>query len=171
MKLFCTQCGEQTTLKERCLYVCPNGHENWLNPAVGVLAYIIKDNKVLYGKRTAGANVGKYNIPGGFLEPGETAEQTLKREIQEEMGVEIAIQQYIGSYADKYFDRDIMVLAYVAKLKNESAIIKAGDDISGGIKWVDINNLPSPKDTGWQWYDQANKDLLTWWKNYHKAIR
>ena len=51
------------------------------------LLYLLKGTQVLIAKKKRGFGVGKYNGIGGKLEPGETVEQAMIRETQEEIGV------------------------------------------------------------------------------------
>ena len=59
---------------------------------VGVGAFIVKDGKLLLLKRKKPPEKGKWMIPGGKVEFGETLEEALKKEIQEELGVKCKIK-------------------------------------------------------------------------------
>lgn len=63
---------------------------------------IIHNNKVLVHKNV---NKDHYAIPGGRIEIGENSEQTLKREIQEELGKEIEINNYMATI-ENFFEMD-----------------------------------------------------------------
>lgn len=58
-----------------------------LQPKVVTRAIILVDGKVLLGRRARGAGANQYALVGGKPEPGETLEETVVREVQEEMGV------------------------------------------------------------------------------------
>lgn len=61
-------------------------------------AVIEKDGRVLIAQRKTGdALAGKWEFPGGKLEPGETPEACLRRELREEFGVETEIGDFICS--------------------------------------------------------------------------
>jgi len=53
------------------------------------LCYVIKDGQVLLAMKKRGFAAGKLNGPGGKFEPGETPEQACRREVREEVGVEL----------------------------------------------------------------------------------
>jgi len=58
-------------------------------PKVGVGVIVIKDNKVLLGKRKGSHGEGSWCFPGGHLEFNESLENCAKRETLEETGIEI----------------------------------------------------------------------------------
>jgi 8-oxo-dGTP diphosphatase len=57
---------------------------------IGVVGVLVRDNRLLVIKRSQLVRApGRFCFPGGGMEPGETEEQTLVREMQEELGVEV----------------------------------------------------------------------------------
>lgn len=62
-------------------------------------AVIEKEGKLLIAKRRAGDRFGLlWEFPGGKVEPGETPEQCLKRELREELDIEARTYGYLGAY-------------------------------------------------------------------------
>ncbi len=78
---------------------------------IGV-ACIIRDKKILIQTRPKGKSfVGKWEFPGGKIEPGETSQECVIREIKEELGVEITAEEKF--FQDKhYFKNTILVLNF-----------------------------------------------------------
>ncbi|MDR1808341.1 MAG: (deoxy)nucleoside triphosphate pyrophosphohydrolase, partial [Propionibacteriaceae bacterium] len=56
---------------------------------------MIKDGHVLATQRGHGASAGGWEFPGGKVEPGETPEAALRREIQEELGAPITVLAHL----------------------------------------------------------------------------
>jgi 8-oxo-dGTP diphosphatase len=64
---------------------------------VVVGAAIVRDGRVLAARRTAPASAaGRWELPGGKVEPGETDAESLRREIVEELGVEITVARWLA---------------------------------------------------------------------------
>lgn len=74
------------------------------HPVRGVVAAaIIHEGKVLVAQRSAPLELaGLWEFPGGKVEPGETEAQALVRECQEEIGVTITPQQFLGEVGNPY---------------------------------------------------------------------
>ena len=68
MERYCIKCGKLATKENDSLFMCEAGHENWINPALGVSVYVIKDSKVLFGVRSSNPGKGKLDVPGGFVD-------------------------------------------------------------------------------------------------------
>lgn len=82
-----------------------------------VAGIIYKDNKFLVAQRNLQKEQGGlWEFPGGKVEKGETYEETLKREINEEFNAEIEIEKYIGEKKHHYPEKDIKLIFYKAKL-------------------------------------------------------
>jgi ADP-ribose pyrophosphatase YjhB (NUDIX family) len=158
MQRYCTTCGQLTTLQNPSLYTCTLGHQNWINPAAASSVFIIQDNKVLYGVRSIDPGKGKLDLPGGFIEVGETAEQAAVREAKEEVGVDIELIEFLGSYATTYQGRPNLNFSFIARITG--GIASAGDDMDPGkLVWRDIGNLPGPGEWAAEWFEQSHRDF------------
>jgi 8-oxo-dGTP diphosphatase len=65
------------------------------------------DNKILLIKRNTRPFVGYWALPGGRMDPGETIEQTVIREVKEETGLIVTIVSRIGEYVEKGIKDDV----------------------------------------------------------------
>lgn len=68
------------------------GREYPEHPLVGVGGFIHRDEKVLMIKRKFEPNKGRWSLPGGLMEVGEDPEEAAKREVREELGLEVAVE-------------------------------------------------------------------------------
>lgn len=66
-----------------------------------VAAFIVKEGKVLLAKRPKSKKLApdKYHLPGGHVEYGEDVKAALKREIQEELGIEVEVDEPFYSFS------------------------------------------------------------------------
>lgn len=75
---------------------------------------------------------GYLDFPGGFLIAGETLEEGLKREVKEELGINIKVEDYIADYIVEYeykgLTYKVMTAFFKARLKGHK--LRAGDDVS-----------------------------------------
>ena len=70
---------------------------------IQVVASIIhQDGKILATQRGYGEYKGLWEFPGGKMEPGETEEQAIIREIREELNVEIGVEKKVCTNMDQY---------------------------------------------------------------------
>ena len=67
-----------------------------------VAALIVKDNKIFAAKRAYGFLKGKWELPGGKIETGETPEQAIVREIKEELATEIKVNKFVINVVYEY---------------------------------------------------------------------
>lgn len=99
---------------------------------VVVAAAIERDGRYLVARRTRPADVaGRWEFPGGKVEPGETEEQALVREIREELGVPIRVGERVpGEWP---LSDDLVLHLYAATLiDGEPAPLEQHDE----IRWV-----------------------------------
>ncbi|MEW4211600.1 (deoxy)nucleoside triphosphate pyrophosphohydrolase [Priestia megaterium] len=104
-----------------------------------VTAAIIKDeNRLLIAKRHSKDPLGgKWEFPGGKIEPGETPQECLVREIKEELGVEVKIGPFYDDNVYSTQDHNIHLSFYWAKVINGEVIPVVHDD----LKWTTIEEL------------------------------
>lgn len=163
MNTHCAQCGQPTTKQADNLFVCSQGHQNWVNAAPGATVYVIKGDKVLFGVRSINPHIGKLNLPGGFLDAGETAEQAAVREVKEELDIDVELLDILGTYTDDYNGRPTLNIMFVAKYIGGEP--RPSEDLSGGeVTWRSIDDLPTRDEIGWDWYMSAQADLAKWWR-------
>ena len=113
-------------------------------PRVGVGVTIIKDGKVLLGKRKGSLGKGEYASPGGHLEYMESIEECARRETLEECGVEITNLRFqflanVISYAPKHY----VHIGMIADWKNGEPQILEPDKCESW-DWYDPDELPEP---------------------------
>ncbi len=116
---------------------------------------------VLLHRRT---DNGHWALPGGSIETGETADQTIVREVREETGFEVEVVRLIGVYSDPnhttmtYPDGNtvsyVSVLFECRVLGGEATLC----DESSAVEWFDPENLPEPFHAG---HVPRIKDALT----------
>jgi NAD+ diphosphatase len=95
---FCANCGAPTDVREgghvrRCP-ACGTEHHPRTDPVVIML--VLRGDEVLLG-RQARWPAGRYSALAGFVEPGESLEEAVAREVREEAGVEIGRPRYVSS--------------------------------------------------------------------------
>lgn len=125
-------------------YKCEScGFMFWQNSKPSVTAIIIKNNKLLLGKRNVEPGKNKWDVPGGFLNDGEHPEAGLKREMKEELGVDIKIKKFIGFFMDSYMDGtdlyNTLCIHYLVNIIGKEP--KPLEEVSE-LKWFSLNSLP-----------------------------
>lgn len=101
-------------------------------------AVILQNNKVLIAQRSPlDALAGMWEFPGGKIEPGETPQQCLKREIREELAVEIDVLNFFGESIYQYDYGEIRLLAYFCRWTGEDFVLK----VHSRIEWVGRDEL------------------------------
>jgi len=102
---YCPRCGsadcESPTIKQFVCRAC--GLQYFQNAAAAVIA-VIRDpeRKVLFTRREREPAKGKLDLPGGFVDPMETAETALTREVEEETGLIVTDARYLTTFTNRY---------------------------------------------------------------------
>ncbi len=114
------------------------------NPKVGVGVMILKDGKVLLGRRKGSHGSGDYAFTGGHLEYMESFEECAKRETREEAGIEIKNVRFncisnITSHKPKHYVHIGVVADWAS---GEPKVMEPDKREDWG--WYDLDNLPTP---------------------------
>ena len=113
-------------------------------PLIGVGAVIVCNGRILLEKRKGEPGKGKWTIPGGLVELGERAEQTVIREVREETNLEVENPELIDVVDSITFDEGgrikyhFVIIDYFVKLKGGT--VKAADD-AAELKWVPFSEV------------------------------
>ena len=114
-----------------------------------VAGVIIKDNRIMLCQRRPEVHNGlKWEFPGGKLEPGESPEQALERELKEELSIEVEVGHVADNVYFRYPDRDVLLMFYMCR-------IVAGEPRTvdcNAIAWARIEDVPG--------YDFAGADAV-----------
>jgi NAD+ diphosphatase len=143
----CPRCGTQTVpAPAGHLTVCPNdGTEHFprLDPAVIMLVIDPEDRLML--ARNALWPKGRMSVVAGFVEPGESAEHAVAREVYEETSIVVSQVSYLGSQPWP-MPRSLM-LGYEARAKGGQRIGVDEDEI-GEARWFSRADLRAAIDSG-----------------------
>ncbi|MFA9378280.1 MAG: (deoxy)nucleoside triphosphate pyrophosphohydrolase [Lachnotalea sp.] len=107
-------------------------------------AILIYKNNILCAQRNKGKYdyvSYKYEFPGGKIEPGESPEEALKRELSEEMDIDSSTEnmQFFYTVNHKYPDFEITMHSFICPMKSDAFNLKEHID----YKWMNIDNLES----------------------------
>ena len=113
-------------------------------PRVGVGVLVMKDGKVLLGKRKNAHGEGEYASPGGHLEHGESFEACARREVLEETGLELGEVRFLRLLnTARYAPRHYVDVSVVAEWKSGEPMNLEPDKLEGW-GWYALDALPSP---------------------------
>jgi NAD+ diphosphatase len=135
----CPRCGAPTQVATAGhIRVCEvDGSEHYprTDPAV-IMAVVDGDDRLLLGRQSAWPE-GRFSTLAGFVEPGESLEQAVRREVEEEVGVEIGDVDYLGSQPWPF--PSSLMLGFVARAKTVE--IDRGDGEIAEARWFTREGL------------------------------
>ena len=101
-------------------------------------ALVFREGKLLITKRHADAHLGGlWEFPGGKREPGEAFDACLKRELREELGIEVVVGDLLENLTHEYSDRIVHLRFYRCRwTQNEPQLLDCAD-----FKWVRLGEL------------------------------
>lgn len=138
----CPSCGGPIEVDERSAECRACGRKVYANPAPTASALMVDDDgRVLLARRAGDPGEGMWDLPGGFIEEGESPLETLRRELQEETGVEIEPLDFLGGFADRYGDGGVYTLNLYWTVRIVSGRPEPADDVAD-LRWFAPNELP-----------------------------
>lgn len=145
---YCPRCGNLGE-PDKHMLACTNcSLHTYFNPKP-VQCLILKnaDDEYLFVVRSIEPRKGYLDFPGGFVEAGENFEQTTRRELKEELGIDVGELKYLCSSIDEYLYQDVNYkvsgVAYTADLPEGAKLIPA-DDVSG-VEFYKLSDIPTDR--------------------------
>jgi len=136
---YCPKCGRSgfSPNTEKSLQCNSCGFRYFINMSGAVAAIILNESgEILFTLRKHDPAAGKLDLPGGFVDLGETAEEAVKREIFEELHLEITALEYFGTFHNIYLFGDLeyqtLDIVFISKVASFDAM-QVADDVSGYI--------------------------------------
>lgn len=106
-----------------------------------VAALILRGKEVLVCQRKAGTAMGlQWEFPGGKIEPGESPEQALRRELEEELGIDASIGPYVTEVTHNYRNGGAVHLQFYAVHRFEGEL---RNRVFEDMRWASLRDLPA----------------------------
>jgi NAD+ diphosphatase len=136
---FCGQCGKPTETRNKefakICHVC--GLTNYPRISPAIIVAVVKNNQILLAQSHRFTSKF-YSVLAGFVEPGETLEECVKREVKEESGIEVKNITYFGSQSWPF--PNSLMIAFTAEY--ESGEIEVDQEEIADAKWFTAKDLP-----------------------------
>lgn len=145
---FCPECGEKTLQWDgEKKWSCPHCQFTLYNNVAGAVAVIIKHKDEVYlTRRNQEPKKGKLDLAGGFVDPKESAEETCKRELFEELKIQIdpSKLKYVASlpnvYQYKEIDYNTLDLFFEYEIDEKFEVDLELSEISEAF-WIPLKDL------------------------------
>ena len=149
---FCPSCAStHFTFPDNRRFFCEDcGFTYYHNIAAAVALVFTFEDKVLFTVRNVDPDKGKWDLPGGFIDPNETAEEAACREIREELGLNLQPSdlKYITTSPNNYLYKNVpyrtMDIFYECALPSDVINVAAEDEIQELI-WVKRSEIDLEK--------------------------
>lgn len=133
---FCPKCGSsQFVVNNEKSKKCQNcGFVYYFNPSSATVAFIMNDKgELLVSKRAKDPAKGTFDLPGGFVDMYETAEEGVIREVKEETGLDVKEAVYLFSLPNLYmysgFEVQTLDMFFLCRV-DDTSHLTAMDDVS-----------------------------------------
>jgi len=162
---YCPQCGSESfKFQGQKSFLCHHCDFLYYINVAGAVAALILDskNQLLFVRRALDPHKGTLDLPGGFIDMGESAEHALEREILEELKTEVNQYEFYKSYPNQYTFRgytyhtiDLFFKVFV----EDFSVLEAGDD-AAALVYKPVNEV-TPDEIGLHSIRQVVMHFLT----------
>ena len=125
-------------------------------PAADVL--IARGDRVLLSRRAIEPHLGKWELPGGMQNRGEHPGDTARREVREELGVDVRLTEVLGIYLDPFEDGFGQTTLYLGEIDGDPG---EGDHESVEWRWFGIDELPPASEMAFE-HRRRLDDWVVW---------
>ncbi len=147
---YCPRCGSQSLgpaePDRNPVHCSACGFTLYFNPSSSAGALILDSaGKLLVVKRAREPAKGKFGIPGGFVDPGESLEETVAREVREEVNLELRNLRFFASFPNDYHYKGVIYAVtdtyFTAQVDSFASLAPEHDEVTG-IQFVDPKTTP-----------------------------
>ncbi|WP_375748592.1 NUDIX domain-containing protein [Vibrio sp. HN007] len=144
---FCPECGEkalQTYFLPTKQFVCDKcDFTLFQNTAAAVMVAIVCGDEILIAIRGRNPGKGMWDLPGGFVDPDESLEQAVVRELKEELNFTFQTPQYISSNPNTYLYKNVeyktLDAFFLIELDHKPLLV-ADDDVES-VEWTKLKDV------------------------------
>lgn len=143
---FCPLCAQRLEPKDaqpdRGRPACPAGHFiHFDNPACTVQGWIEREGEFLILRRNAEPKLGEWDLPGGFVEMGESPKDAVVREVREETALAVTPAELIGAYTSEYMPaRHTIDIAYLCRI--DGGRFELDEEEKSDAAWFSLTDMP-----------------------------
>lgn len=156
---FCGRCGNRTSTKaDERVKICPTcGLQAYPRITPVIIVAVVRDGKLLLASNKS-VRKDLYSLIAGFIEPGESFEEGVRREVREEVNIEIEDIHYFGSQSWPF--PSSLIAGYTAHHRS-GEIIPDGVEI-GHADWFSPDSMPPIPPPG-----SISRRLIDWFVAHH----
>jgi NAD+ diphosphatase len=136
---FCGCCGSSlhASSQELAVQCLQCSHIVYPRISPAIIVAVIKDDQILLAHSTK-FPAGLFSVIAGYVEPGETLEECVHRELQEEVGIEVTNIQYFGNQPWPF--PDSLMIGFTAQYANGNITVDNVEIVEAG--WFSAHELP-----------------------------
>lgn len=161
---FCGRCGRATQVaaqpQEFAIKCSACGHLVYPRISPAIIVAVTKEDKLLLA-HSSRFPAGRYSVLAGFAEPGETLEDCVRREIREEVAIEVADIRYFGSQPWPF--PDSLMIAFTARYASGEIMVDNNEIVAAD--WFSAAALPQIPAKG-----SISRQLIDWFVKQDNKI-
>ena len=166
---FCSLCGAKLKKDKQGNLSCVRcGFVNYRNARPTATALVIWKNKLLLAQRQKKGDpfLGWWDLPGGFIDQGETAEEAMTRELKEELGISLKNKKFFRTFSGTYPSITdpfyVLTVVFIVRIGNSNHVELIDKEELGSFKWFDKKELP--RKIAFDSNQKVIKEFLKIWK-------